>query len=115
MGKLVRDRIPEIIKGDGQIPIVRKLNKKEFQTVLKKKLAEEVREVVSAKSRDSLIEELADIQEVMLGIYDAFDIKCEDVTRLASKKRKHRGGFSKRIFLESIKKNKHGNSIHRTK
>lgn len=34
--KLVRDKIPVIIKAKGRAPRIRKLNKKEFKTLLRK-------------------------------------------------------------------------------
>lgn len=82
---------------------MRKLRKKEFQTALKEKLVEEAKEVREAASRNVLIEELADMQEVMLSMYDAFGVRCAEVTTLARKKRKERGSFSKQLFLEDVK------------
>jgi len=38
----------------------------------------------------------------MTAIYGAHDIECSDVTNLARKRRKERGAFEKRIFLERI-------------
>ena len=101
--KLVRDRIPEIIKENGERPVTRTLRKKEFQDALKEKLLEETKELQKAKGREELINELADIQEVMLAMYETFDIECGDVTHVARKKRKERGGFSKGIFLEDVR------------
>ena len=42
--KLVRDRIPEIIKENGGVPQTRILTKKEFKEELLKKLVEEAKE-----------------------------------------------------------------------
>ena len=102
MRKLVRDRIPEIIKKNGERPRTRVLRMAEYKSELKKKLIEESHELIKAKTKEELIEELSDIQEVMTAIYDACDIKCGDVTSYARKKRKERGGFKKRIFLEKV-------------
>ena len=100
--KLVRDHIPQIIRENGENPSVRTLKKKEFQDALKEKLLEETKELQSAKNKEEVIDELADIQEVMLAMYEAFGIECSDVTKTARKKRKERGGFSKRTFLENV-------------
>lgn len=104
--KLVRDRIPEIIENDNHTPVTRKLNKADFKKELLKKLEEEAAEVSLAKGKKELINELADIQEIMLAVYDTFKIECSDVTKCARKKRSERGGFKKQIFLESVVENK---------
>jgi predicted house-cleaning noncanonical NTP pyrophosphatase (MazG superfamily) len=101
-GKLVRDKIPEFITGKGKKPITYILSDEDYRVELLKKLTEEVEEVVTAKDKDEMIAELADVQEVMMAIYDAFDITYEEVTREGMKKRKERGGFKDKIFLEDV-------------
>ena len=59
--KLVRDNIPEIIKNQGETPYVSVLDDKQYNTELRKKLKEEVREYLVSEE----IEELADIIEVI--------------------------------------------------
>lgn len=62
MGKLVRDKIPQIIKENGKIPVTRLLDKEEYLRELDIKLNEEVQEYQTDKS----IEEMADVLEVPL-------------------------------------------------
>lgn len=100
--KLVRDNIPEIIKENGEKPIIRKLSKIDYRTELRKKVLEEAKELQKAKNKGELIEELADIQEVLLALYDAEEIKCSEVADIGRKKRKIRGGFKKQLFLEGV-------------
>jgi len=100
--KLVRDKIPEIIIAKGLSPKTRKLRVKEYKESLQKKLLEEVKEAGEAQNREELIKELADVQEVLTAIYSAFRIECSDVTNTARKKRKKRGAFKNKIFLESV-------------
>lgn len=50
MGKLVRDKIPQIIMSDGKNPIIRTLSDEEFLTELDKKLDEEIAEYQADKS-----------------------------------------------------------------
>ena len=57
MGKLVRDRIPDIIRNDGKKPIIEILSNEEYLKELDKKLNEEVAEYQADKS----IEEMADV------------------------------------------------------
>lgn len=101
--KLVRDNIPDIIRANGEVPITRRLRASEYKKELLKKLVEEAREVVSAKGKEDLVKELADVQEVLISLYAVFDIARSDVTSIAKKRRKERGGFVKRIFLKNVK------------
>jgi len=93
--KLVRDKIPEIIKTGGENPIVTVLDKTEYIEALNKKLIEEVNEYQESKD----IEELADILEVICAICETKEISFEQLQSLQAQKRKKRGGFSKRLFL----------------
>lgn len=101
--KLCRDKIPEIMITEGFKPDFKKLNSKQYKEELFKKLKEETEEVISAKDKKSLIEELADIQEVLIAIYRENKIECSDVTKCARLKRKKKGAFDKRIFLKTVK------------
>ena len=64
MGKLVRDRIPEIIRADGKTPIIRIMDNEEYVKELDRKLCEEVEEYRA----DGYIEEMADILEVLQAV-----------------------------------------------
>ena len=59
--KLVRDRIPEMIKKQGETPVLRILEEEEYLEALDRKLEEEIREYQEDKS----LEELADVLEVI--------------------------------------------------
>lgn len=101
--KLVRDHIPELIKANGEKPVLRKLTDSDFKVEINKKLLEEVKEFLSSKTKEEQIEELADIQEVLSAIYKANKIECTDVTKVARKKRNKKGGFKKKFYLEGVK------------
>lgn len=62
--KLVRDRIPEIIAAQGQKPIIRVMDDKEYISSLEKKFDEEVAEYHESKE----LEELADVLEVIYAL-----------------------------------------------
>ncbi len=99
-GKLVRDRIPEIIfTNDGVKPHTRILKQKEYREELLKKLQEEVAEVLAAKKPKDIAEELADVEEVIDALLLCSKLSRKDVTVVQKEKRKKRGSFMKRIYL----------------
>ena len=100
--KLVRDKIPEIIKNNNETPITRILSDEEYKVELEKKLLEEYQEVIASSGKDRL-EELADMLEVMIALASLDDATLEDIIKIADKKRNKRGGFKEKIFLESVK------------
>lgn len=98
-GKLVRDRIPEIIKSKNKEPVTRVMNKDEYFLRLKEKLIEEVDEFLTNQE----VEELADILEVVYALGEEKGFSGEEIDRKRSIKAKERGGFKERIFLEEVK------------
>lgn len=101
--KLVRDKIPEIIKSNGEIPITRTLSDEEYKIELEKKLKEELEEVLSSTGIDR-IEELADMLEVMIALARLEDKSLEDIIETCDDKREKRGAFVKKIYLSGVKK-----------
>lgn len=99
MGKLVRDRISEIIKADGKSPITRILSEDEYLQELDTKLNEEVAEYQADKS----IEEIADVLEVLFAICEARGYSIEQLMKVKQDKQDKRGGFKERIFWEGNK------------
>ena len=93
--KLVRDSIPEIIIAQGEKPIIRVMDDKEYIVSLEKKLDEEVAEYHESKE----IEELADVLEVLYALCEAKGHSVDELIKVYEKKHIERGGFSKRIFL----------------
>lgn len=96
--KLVRDKIPDIIKKDNEQPVTRILDDEEAIKYLNAKLLEETNEYFEAEN----IEELADILEVFHGILKAKNISFEDVESVRIQKKNERGGFDNKIFLEYV-------------
>lgn len=95
--KLVRDKIPEIIKAEGKQVKTRILDDEEYRKELNKKLQEEVKEYLE----DNNVEELADIVEVIYGILNSMNIPVEKFEKVRKEKAEQRGAFQNRIFLES--------------
>ena len=57
MGKLVRDKIPDIIRASGRTPQVTTLTAGAYRRALHDKLREEVDELIATTATDALIEE----------------------------------------------------------
>lgn len=93
--KLVRDKIPDIIRENGETPKVRIAKPKELDKLLREKIVEEAREFL--RSGDT--EELVDIQEAidaLLTLRKA-DTGLIDIQRHS--KLLARGGFTKGYVL----------------
>ena len=102
--KLVRDNIPNIIENNGEKAITRILSDKEYRVELYKKLLEESQEVINSQDTEDILEELADVLEVLKSIAELENRNLDDVIEIANQKRLKRGGFSKKIFLEKTNK-----------
>ena len=101
MGKLVRDRIPDIIRSDGRNPVVRQLREDQVFDALAEKLLEEARELQQATTPGNQLEEAADVYEVLLAIARSLGVTLEQVEAEASRKREDRGGFDNLLWLDS--------------
>jgi predicted house-cleaning noncanonical NTP pyrophosphatase (MazG superfamily) len=99
--KLVRDRIPQIIRSEGRRPVTRVLDEASYRQALLAKLIEEAQEASHANPGD-LPGELADVLEVLRALTATAGIPWPQLLALANDKRSLRGGFTKRIFLESV-------------
>lgn len=100
--KLIRDGIVDIIEKDGRIAFTRILDESEYKFELKKKLKEEAEELMNAAD-DQLLEELADVYEVLEHITEAYGISFEKLSEIKMSKASERGKFSQRLFLIGVK------------
>lgn len=100
--KLVRDRIPEIIEAEGKKATVRVLDEAEYRKALLEKLVEEAREAVAANGDPKeLAKEIGDVLEVVDALAVAFGLDRNQIEELKRDRRERRGGFAKKLFLES--------------
>lgn len=100
--KLVRDKILQISAEEGITTFARKLENEEYVKCLNDKLIEEAYETVKAKDKLSLLEELADLLEVLNSIAAINNIKFKKIEEARLKKKEERGGFKDKIYLHSI-------------
>ncbi len=94
--KLVRDKIPEIIKQKGDTPVTHIADDLEYWQKLKEKLQEEINEFNESET----IEEIADIQEVIDAICNFKKFDKKEIESIKKKKAEERGAFEKKIILD---------------
>ncbi|MFA4871921.1 MAG: nucleoside triphosphate pyrophosphohydrolase [Patescibacteria group bacterium] len=94
--KLVRDKIPEIIKSRGEECVTHIADDQEYWLKLKEKLVEEAQEFIKEDNAN----ELADILEVINAIVEYRQIDKSLLEETRFKKEQERGGFKNRIILE---------------
>lgn len=104
-GKLIRDRIPEILEAEGLRYEVARLDDAAFRAALLAKLLEEAGEAAAvgdadaAGDADALARELADLYEVIDAIMELHEIEPAGVRALQARRREERGGFARRLAL----------------
>ena len=104
--KLVRDNIDTLINSNGkdEVAVTRILSDEEYKTELLRKLDEELKELKEALllgNREDIIEESADLIEVIRALNGD---NLELVMQMLEDKRKRKGGFVKKKYLEVVKK-----------
>src|SRR6185503_15748624 len=98
--KLIRDKIPQIIKQKDGIDVpVRSLSDKEFLLYLLKKILEETQELSRAESDENLKEEIADVYEIIDALVELKKFSKSDIAALQDEKREKRGGFKQRLLM----------------
>lgn len=93
--KLVRDRIPEIIRAKGGECATRILSDAEYADALDKKLGEELAEYLASHNP----EELADLLEVIYACAALQSLSPDDLEHIRADKAEARGGFKEKILL----------------
>ncbi|MBV6682576.1 nucleoside triphosphate pyrophosphohydrolase [Bacillus sp. JRC01] len=101
--KLVRDKIPQIIKDSGEQPITKILGEEDYIKYLKEKSYEELDEYCSAETNEEAVEELADLLEIMHALAKHNGSSIEEVEVVRKEKATKRGGFQEKIFLIEVK------------
>ena len=94
-GKLVRDKIPQIIRSKGQEPVIYIADTEEYCVRLRDKLREEVEEYLASENDR---EELADILEVLYALARQAGTDQQELEKLRAAKAERRGGFADRII-----------------
>lgn len=102
LNKLVRDNIPSILR-DKDIQVTSTtIIESEFVLKLKDKLVEEANEVRSSETRKELVEELADVLEVLMSLINASELSMEQIEEKRLLKRELKGSFEGKTYVEFI-------------
>lgn len=96
--KLIRDKIPEIIKAQGKMAIIEEMDDIIYKEYLDIKLSEELNEYIEEDS----VEELADLVEVVYAILDYKGVSLQEFEKIRTSKAERRGAFSKRLLLKEV-------------
>jgi|SRR5690625_2213736 len=101
--KLVRDKIPDIIRKDNKECKTEILDDGRYAIELKKKFLEEMEEYQGARSDEEAIEELADILEILHALAEVHGSDIDSLEQVRREKAEKRGGFSDKVFLIGVK------------
>lgn len=100
--KLWRDNAPALMEKMGSVVHVKQLSDQEYDCELRIKLCEEAQEVQTAQSSIAVIEELADVYEVIDSLIALHKIDKEQILRAQKNKRDQRGGFMHRAYVTVV-------------
>jgi predicted house-cleaning noncanonical NTP pyrophosphatase (MazG superfamily) len=93
--RLVRDKVPHLMRGRGDHPIVRTAEPYEYAGLLRAKLVEEVEEFLDTDDPH----ELADVMEVLLALGEILGCDGDALERMRTEKAVERGAFADRLVL----------------
>ena len=96
--KLVRDRIPEIIRASGKTCTTDVLSDEAYLRMIDAKLDEELAEY----HQEQNLEELADLLEVLGAAVVARGYTLDELESLRAQKAAKRGGFAQKILLKEV-------------
>lgn len=97
--KLWRDKAPCLMEDTGSKIYLKKLSDEEYNECLKDKLQEESTEVKNAATKKEMLEEIADVLEVIDAICKLHNIDKNELEKCKQKKYLERGGFYDRKFV----------------
>jgi predicted house-cleaning noncanonical NTP pyrophosphatase (MazG superfamily) len=100
--KLVRDKIPQIIKNRGKKFSAETLNDEDYIKYLKEKSYEELDEYCAAETNEEAMEELADLLEVIHALTKHHGSSIDEVEGIRKQKSERCGGFEEKILLIDV-------------
>lgn len=96
--KLIRDKMPENLRIKGINAFIKDISDQEYLALLKEKVVEEAKEVYESKDRTELVEEMADVLEVISALAKAHAISAAELEEMRLQKHAKRGGFEGKAY-----------------
>ena len=96
--KLIRDKIPQIIRLSGKQAVIEEVSGEEYLQLLNAKLGAELQEYLDSQS----VEELADLVEVVYAILDCKNVSLQDFESIRQQKINERGAFKEKLLLKEV-------------
>lgn len=103
LNKLIRNKIVAIFEKRGascKTEVV--TDNGDFLELITQKISEELEEVFDSQSREELLVEVADFEEVFSIFKQVLDLNQEDIDAVRKAKSEQDGDFSDRIFAEYV-------------
>lgn len=103
MNKLVRDKALDAMQKEGVIAHTQILTDNDmYLEALSEKIVEELEEVFSAHSTEELVEELADLEEILSEFKKLVKITQAQIDQARAKKSDKKGLFTSRLYCDYI-------------
>ncbi len=96
--KLVRNKIPQIIKNNGKTPTTRILPEEEYIKEICKKTEEELTEYLEADTKEHKLEELSDLLELINALAEHEGTTLEEINNIRKRKQKNEVAFQIESF-----------------
>ena len=100
--KLVRDNIPSFHDDSGHTIVSRTLTGKDLSDALIAKLHEETDEISGSLTDSELLEEIADVQQIIDDLCVTHGFTKDDLETVRAKKAAKKGGFLKGHYIETV-------------
>ena len=88
--KLIRNKIPQIIKANGKTATTRILNEDEYIEEICNKTQEELTEYLEATTKEHKLEELSDLLELINALAEHEGTTLEEINNIRKKSRRKR-------------------------
>lgn len=101
--KLIRDKLKDLYVELNQQAEYKNLTPDEFTEALKQKLLEEVKELSLSTSREDIVSELADIQQVIQDLMTHAKVSGEEIEVKRVEKFDKKGGFAGGHYVTTLR------------